>query len=272
MKTFTLSFLLSLSAAVFCMPVLQPTEQDQQFATDYLKRIFNLTNPDTFVLPQDDVRGIQSLYVKNEDPIPPGPNSPPTPDVCNSTLVLDAATTLRGEMLFFKNSSFWRVHPQSYTPQQILIATLWPDAPVSIDAAHEIQKSDKVFVFKDDQVWAFSGLNLVWDYPKSISSFGLPNDIKKVDAALYDPETGKTLFFVGSNYYSYDETKKTMDTGFPKRLDEIFSGMTSKVTAAFQYRGFAYLYSDPFMFEFSLSTGRLFRLLCNSYFLPNINY
>uniref|UniRef100_A0A3B5LQM4 Peptidase metallopeptidase domain-containing protein n=1 Tax=Xiphophorus couchianus TaxID=32473 RepID=A0A3B5LQM4_9TELE len=43
MKTFTLSFLLSLLAAVFCMPVSQPTQQDEKFAENYLKRFFNLT-------------------------------------------------------------------------------------------------------------------------------------------------------------------------------------------------------------------------------------
>ncbi|KAM4726211.1 collagenase 3-like [Anableps anableps] len=122
------------------------------------------------------------------------------------------------------------------------------------------------------EVWAFSGYDLVRDYPKSISRFGLPKNIKKVDAALYDPQTGKTVFFVGRKYYSYDETKKTMDTGFPKRLDETFSGMTSRVTAAFQYRGYAYIYSGPDMYEFSLSTGRMLRMLRNSYFLPCTNY
>lgn len=51
------------------------------------------------------------------------------------------------------------------------------------------------------KVWAFSGYDLVQGYPKSISSFGLPKSVNKVDAALYDPETGKTLFFVDNNYY-----------------------------------------------------------------------
>ncbi|KAM4726775.1 collagenase 3-like [Anableps anableps] len=233
--------------------------------------LYSYQNPDTFVLPQDDVRGIQSLYVKNEDPIPPGPTAPPTPDACNSTLVLDAATTLKGEMLFFQNSSLWRVHPLSNTPQQTLIATLWPDAPVSVDSAFEHPKLDRVFLFKDEQVWAFSGNDLVRGYPLSVSSFNLPND-KKVLAALYNPQTTKTIFIFGNNFYSYDETKKRTDTEFPIRLDLMFFGMTSRVTAAFQYRGFAYLYSGPFMFEFNLRTGRLFRLLCNTYFLPNINY
>ena len=124
-------------------------------------------------------------------------------------------------------------------------------------------------------MWAFSGYDLVRGYPKTISSFGLPKSVKKIDAVMYDVDSRKTLFFVGRDYYrcvqmtwseinsgdwfrcddslhdgvqivnrsnsclcvcSYDETKQAMDEGFPKRVDETFSGMTGKVTAAFQYR------------------------------------
>lgn len=131
-------------------------------------------------------------------------------------------------------------------------------------------------LYTDRKVWAFSGYDLVPGYPKSISSFGLPTSVKKIDAALYDVESAKTLFFVDRNYYrcvqilwreinsgdwfryvdgflgglkmvnqsnyclcffSYDEAKKAMDPGFPRSLDQAFSGLTSKVTAAFQYRG-----------------------------------
>lgn len=53
----------------------------------------------------------------------------------------------------------------------------------------------------DRRVWAFSGYDLVRGYPKSISSFGLPKSVKKIDAALVDTESRKTLFFVGSEYY-----------------------------------------------------------------------
>lgn len=45
----------------------------------------------------------------------------------------------------------------------------------------------------------------------------------------------KTVYCL--KFFSYDEISKTMDPGFPKRVDESFSGMTGKVTAAFQYRG-----------------------------------
>ncbi|KAF7663050.1 hypothetical protein LDENG_00220010 [Lucifuga dentata] len=235
---------------------------------------YTYRNPDTFILPHDDVNGIQSLYGPNpdQDPVAPGPKPPTTPDACDSTMVLDAVTTLRGEMLFFKDSFFWRSYPQSYTPQQSLITNFWPSAPVNIDAAYESRQSDSIFLFKGRNVWAFSGYDAVRGYPKKLTNFGLPRNIKKIDAALYDVNSGKTLFFVGNYYYSYDEARNAMDQGFPKRLDETFSGLSGKVTAAFHYRGFTYIYSGPYMFEYSLSSGRLHRVLRNSYFLRCTNY
>ncbi|XP_071754408.1 collagenase 3a [Centroberyx gerrardi] len=236
--------------------------------------VYSFRNPDTFVLPRDDVNGIQSLYGPNpnEDPLAPEPTPPTTPDACDSTMVLDAVTTLRGEMLFFKDSFFWRSYPQSRTPQQSLITNFWPSAPVNIDAAYESRQSDRVMLFKGRRVWAFSGYDIVRGYPKKITSVGLPRSVKKVDAVLYDEETRKTLFFVGKQYYSYDEAKSTMDQGFPKLVEQTFSGLTSAVTAAFQYRGFTYIYSGPYMFEYSLRSGRLYRVLRNNYFLRCTNF
>ncbi|XP_062289684.1 collagenase 3a [Scomber scombrus] len=231
-------------------------------------------NPETFTLPQDDVNGIQSLYGPNPDgdSNDDGPAPPKTPDSCDSTMVLDAVTTLRGEMYFFKDSFFWRSHPQVNRPQQSLIQSFWPDAPDSVDAAFESKVTDKVLLFKDRKMWAFNGYDLAPGYPKPLSSFGLPKTVKKVDAVMYDVDTGKTLIFVDRHYYSYDEVRKSMDKGFPKRIDETFNGVTTKVTAAFQYRSFTYIYSGPQMYEFSLRSGRMFRLLANNYFLPCTNF
>ncbi|TNN62513.1 Collagenase 3 [Liparis tanakae] len=236
--------------------------------------VYSYRNPDTFVLPRDDVNGIQSLYGRNtgKDPSVDEPEPPTTPDACDSSMVLDAVTTLRGEMLFFKDNVLWRSSPQSTTPQQSLITNFWPNAPSNIQAAYESQRSDKIFLFKGRKVWAFSGYDRVRGYPKKLTSFGLPRSVRKIDAALNDVKSGKILFIVGSEYYSYDEARKSMDNGFPKRVDQTFSGLTSKVTAAFQYSGFTYIYSGPYMFEYNLTTGRLFRVLRNRYFLRCTNF
>uniref|UniRef100_A0A8C8H9Z9 interstitial collagenase n=1 Tax=Oncorhynchus tshawytscha TaxID=74940 RepID=A0A8C8H9Z9_ONCTS len=238
--------------------------------------VYSYTDPSTFSLPRDDVNGIQHIYGPNTDvnpkPDKPDPTPPSTPNACDPTLVLDAVTTLRGEKMFFKGRFFWRSYSQNSEPQQSLIKNYWPELPDNINAAYESQLSDRVFLFKDSQVWALYGYDIVPGYPRNLKSLGLPSTVNKVDAALYDEDSRKTLFFVGDNYYSYDEAKKRMDIGFPKRVDEGFPGMTSKVTAAFQVRGFTYLYSGSYMFEYSMRTRRQLRVLRNNYFLPSTSY
>ncbi|XP_067288575.1 collagenase 3-like isoform X1 [Pseudorasbora parva] len=252
---------------------------------------------DTFSLPQDDVNGIQSLYGKilqiaytgdgskypesdvsndliyhqtgpNTDFNPdPKPTPPVTPNTCDPNLVLDAVTMLRGEIIFFKGSFFWRSYPQSTTVEQHLIKSFWPEIPEYIDAAFESPLADKVFLIKGGKVWALYGYDMVQGYPKSLSMFGLPKNVKKINAVLYDESSYKILFFVDSQVYSYDEEKRRMEKGYPKPVDVVFPGMTGKVTAAFQHRGFNYLFSGSKMFEFG-SFNKLYRVLNNNYFLP----
>ncbi|KAL0984402.1 hypothetical protein UPYG_G00140970 [Umbra pygmaea] len=228
-------------------------------------------NPNTFSLPRDDVDGIQDIYGPNPDvnatTDKPNITPPSTPDACDPTLVLDAATTLRGEKMFFKGRFFWRSHSQNSQLEQHLIKTFWPELPENIDAAYESLFADRMFVFKGRKIWAINGFDLVPGYPRDLKSFGLPGTVKKVNAALYDEDSNKTLFFVGKMYFSYDEEKKRMDSGFPKRVDKVFPGMKSKVTAAFQVQRYSYLFSGSSVFEYDMVAKRLFRNLGNNYFL-----
>ncbi|XP_055063850.2 collagenase 3-like [Misgurnus anguillicaudatus] len=239
---------------------------------------------DTFALPQDDVNGIQYLYGPNSDETPEEtpeetpdetpdetpakspPTAPSTPDKCNPNLVLDAVTMLRGEIMFFKGSFFWRRYRN--TVEHHLIKAFWPEIPDNIDAAFESPIEDKVYIFKGEKVWALYGYDLVQGYPKDLSSFGLPKKVKKVDAALYDEQTYKILFFTNNKIYSYDEMTRRMEEGYPKQVKDVFPGMTGKVTAAFQFRGFMYLFSGSKMFEFESYDKTLYRVLDNNYFLP----
>uniref|UniRef100_A0A9J8DJ67 interstitial collagenase n=1 Tax=Cyprinus carpio carpio TaxID=630221 RepID=A0A9J8DJ67_CYPCA len=191
------------------------------------------TDPDRFSLSSDDIRGIQSLYGPNRDktPIQTHPEVPTTPKACDPNLILDAATTLRDETMFFKDGFFWRRSPNR-TVTQLQIKSFWASAPDNIDAAYEDPVQDKLFLFKGRQVWVFNGINLERGYPKTLSSFGLPSSVRKVSAAVYDKNSGKTLLFVDKVYYSYDERAKKMDRGYPQRVESGFPGLTGEVTAA----------------------------------------
>ncbi|XP_041919560.1 collagenase 3-like [Alosa sapidissima] len=224
-------------------------------------------DPDNFVLSADDVTGIQSLYGPNIDvnPEDPDPKPPTTPNACDPKMVLDAVTTLRGEMIFFKDRFIWRSYPLRPNPQLTLMSNYFPDVPENIDAAYENPQSQTVFIFKGQKVWSLNGQVLEKGYPKSITSMGLPNSVKYITAALHDPVSRKTLFFVDKHYYSYDEIQKKMDEGYPKLVAASFRRMTGKVTAAFMFKGYAYLYSGPKMYEYHYRTRKFYRKLTTNY-------
>uniref|UniRef100_A0A8C1H5A7 interstitial collagenase n=1 Tax=Cyprinus carpio carpio TaxID=630221 RepID=A0A8C1H5A7_CYPCA len=233
---------------------------------------YSFTDPDSFSLPSDDIRGIQSLYVKNIELFvycvaftsgPPDPEPKNTP--CRQ--VWDAVTTFKGETIFFKDSFFWRRSP-SRSVARLPIKSFWPNAPDNIDAAYEDPVQDKLFLFKGKQVWAFNDRNLEPGYPKPLSSFGLPVSVTKVDAAVHNKNSGKTLLFFDIYYYSYDEREEKMDRGNPKRVENGFPGLTGEVTAAHMSKNNIYLFSGANLFEFSSSNRNLIRLLKSDYFLP----
>uniref|UniRef100_A0A673MTC9 interstitial collagenase n=1 Tax=Sinocyclocheilus rhinocerous TaxID=307959 RepID=A0A673MTC9_9TELE len=211
---------------------------------------YTFTDPDRSPLSSDDIEGIQSLY----GPLKPKPVTKPQPDCQN--LVWDAY-----------------IETDTNLVSQRPIKSFWPNAPDDIDAAYEDLVQDNVFFFKGKQVWAFNGQNLEPGYPKPLSSFGLPESVTKVDAAVHNKNTGKTLLFFDKYYYrwvNYDERENRMDEGYPKRVENVFLGLTGQVTAAHMSNSMynIYLFSGRNLFEFSSSDRKLLRLLKSNYFQP----
>ncbi|RVE64268.1 hypothetical protein OJAV_G00144900 [Oryzias javanicus] len=229
--------------------------------------LYSFRNPDTFVLPKDDVRGIQSLYGPNpvQSSAPRASQPPSTPESCDSDVVLDAATTFQGDLLLFQNSIFWQLDHLSGKPQKRLITDAFPNAPVNIDAAYEDQRSRSIFLFKGSRVWAFRENQLAQGFPKNLMSFGLPWFLSRVDAVLYDVDSGQTLFFLGRYYFSYDRGWRV------RSVEWKFPEVTSNVRAAFQHQGFIYIHSGLSLFEYSQKTWKLNRVLKSNHFLSCSN-
>ncbi|XP_045873749.1 stromelysin-2 isoform X1 [Meles meles] len=209
-----------------------------------------------FRLSQDDVAGIQSLYgsppVSPDDPVAPTesvPSGPGTPAACDPALSFDAVSTLRGEILFFKDRYFWRRSHWSLEPEFHLISTFWPSLPSGLDAAYEVTSKDTLFVFKGRQFWAVRGTEAQAGYPKGIGTLGFPATVGKIDAALSDMEKKKTYFFVGDKYWRFDENSQSMEQGFPRRTADDFPGV-AEVDAVFQHFGFFYFFRGPLQFAF----------------------
>nr|XP_012423401.1 PREDICTED: LOW QUALITY PROTEIN: stromelysin-2 [Odobenus rosmarus divergens] len=216
-----------------------------------------LTDLARFHLSQDDVDGIQFLYgpppVSPDEPVAPTesvPSGPETPAACDPALSFDAISTLRGEILFFKDRYFWRRSHWSLEFEFHLIATFWPSLPSGLDAAYEVTSKDILFVFKGNQFWAIRGTEVQAGYPKSIHTLGFPATIGKIDAAVSDKEKKKTYFFVGNKYWRFDENNQSMEQGFPRLIADDFPGVEPEVDAAFQEFGFFYFFRGSLQFGF----------------------
>ncbi|XP_074072666.1 macrophage metalloelastase-like [Macrotis lagotis] len=232
---------------------------------------YNGGDPRQFSLSQDDIKGIQTLYGGPVNRPPNKPESPskpsPDPDVCSSFVTFDAIATLRGEILFFKDKFLWRKQPQNPKVSVDLLSYFWPFLPSGIQAAYEVEARDQVYLFKDNKYWVVSGMNLLTRYPKDILSLGFPSYVKKVDAAVHNPFTRKTYFFVENNYWRYDEKSRSMDRGYPRQTAKVLSGIGPKVEAAFYHNNHYYFFQGAKQLEYDIHLNRVTRVLnSNSWF------
>ncbi|XP_006278542.1 stromelysin-1 [Alligator mississippiensis] len=246
--------------------------------------LFHSTHPDALMYPiyrkadlavfplhQDDINGIQYLYGKSSNPIendtefnwpgePTGPKEPAVPNACNPELTLDAVTTFRGEIIFFKDKYFWRKHPAIKQVEFNVISSFWSQLSSGIDAAYEITDKDETFLFKGNEFWSVKGDAVLPGYPKKIHALGLSNDIKKIDAALYFANKRKIYYFVDNKIWSYDERRQSMDKK-PKLIKNEFPGINGKVDAAFQNKNYYYFFHGKKQFEFDPNAKKVTRVL-----------
>ncbi|XP_076969238.1 stromelysin-2-like [Tamandua tetradactyla] len=227
-----------------------------------------------FHLSQDDVTGIQSLYgtptasheeslVPTEPMVPTQPNlpEPETPAMCDPALSFDAVSTLRGEMLFFKDRYLWRRQHWNFEPEFHLISAFWPSLPSDLDAAYEVISKDTTFIFKGNKFWATRGLEVQAGYPRGIHTLGFPPTVRKIDAAVSDQEKKKTYFFVEEKYWRFDEISQSLDQGFPRLIADDFPGVEPKIDAVVQAFGFFYFFSGSTQFEFDPNARMVTRRL-----------
>ncbi|XP_017344511.2 matrix metallopeptidase 30 [Ictalurus punctatus] len=233
---------------------------------------YKYVNTQGYQLPLDDKQGIQALYGARKSPNPqpqpkpqPQPNPQPgaqPPAPCNRDLVFDAATSIRGELYFFKNNYYWKKSSLQKGIPQTLIRSTWPSI-TSVNAAYELRAKRISFFFNGQYYWGVTATSVLAGYPKHISQFGFPASVTKIDSAVHVDSTKRTLFFTGDKYWSFNENTGKMDAGFPKPIHVDFPGIGSKVDAAFENYGFLYFSDGARQTEYKYRTRTVNRVLLN---------
>uniref|UniRef100_A0A8D0FFI6 Peptidase metallopeptidase domain-containing protein n=1 Tax=Strix occidentalis caurina TaxID=311401 RepID=A0A8D0FFI6_STROC len=189
-------------------------------------------------LSEDDKQGIQYLYGKpklDPDPTPPQPaelpQGFPRPDACDTAF--DAASTIRGELFFFKSRYVWRLRAGKLQDGYPALASRhWQGIPSSVDATFEDPLGN---------IWFFQGKswtgirrlgNRRVSGPTPLVELGLP--ASPVQAALvWGAEKNKIYIFSGGNYWRFNPHTRQVDNIYPRTMAD-WRGVPQEIDAAFQ--------------------------------------
>lgn len=249
-----------------------------QVQTALMYPTYQYVSTEGYKLPDDDRQGIQAIYgvrgasldpnpqptrrpVPQPQP-PPGPDPEPQPDRCSRNLIFDAATSIQRNLYFFKAGHFWKRSSSWDGITTKKIASVWPGIS-TVDAAYEYKRSNTAIFFEGNHYWGIRGNTVLPGYPKPLSDFGLPRFVTKVDAAVHVTFIGRTLLFVGSRYWSYNERRGRMDGGYPKFIFRGLPGIGYRVDAAFENRGYLYFSYRSQQTEYDYQRRRAMRTLLN---------
>ncbi|XP_044140532.1 stromelysin-1-like [Bufo gargarizans] len=190
------------------------------------------------------------------------PRNPTAPRKCDRELKFDAITSMRGDLLFFKEGIIWRKSATKSNIDTLLLNATWPRLQ-SVDAAYEVPQRDIVYLFKGRHFWITRGFSMVLDYPQDITQFGFPSSVKKIDAALFLKEERKAIFFVRDKYWSYDYFSLKMDSKSPRKIKNGFPGIGKRVDVAFQDNDHLYFSSGANQIEYSPRRKHVIRKIPN---------
>ncbi|KAM5179620.1 matrix metalloproteinase-19 [Mantella aurantiaca] len=191
-----------------------------------------------FYLHDDDVKGMQALYGKNDkyeekkDPVTtsvpavPTPTSP-VPDPCHDNL--DAIILgPYGKTYAFKGNYVWTITDYGTGPLT-RIQSLWKGLPGNLDAAVHSKRTKRTYFFKGDKFWRYTDFKLNYGYPKVLTRVP-PN----IGAALYWEGNQKIFLFKGDEYWQWDELAWSILQ--PKKISSLFTGVPGKVDAALTWK------------------------------------
>lgn len=227
-----------------------------------------------FQLPYDDTVGIQVIY-GGKGPyatLPPRERTTPRPDTGGGPNTLapprkapidpckgsfNAIAVIRSEVFIFIEKYFWR----SPDPKTILssepsvIHDFWYDLPEdveTIDAAFEHPTNRRIYFFYGNRYWIYDGNNMAGGHPKNgkpITDFGIPKDIKKIDA-VFVWSFNKRIYLVSNDmYWKLKESDTYIEPDYPRDMS-IWKNVPIPIDTAFNLYDSTYFFKGENMYKF----------------------
>ncbi|KAG5836800.1 hypothetical protein ANANG_G00232450 [Anguilla anguilla] len=173
-------------------------------------------------------------------------------DKCSPRLAFDAVTSLGETVLFFRGRYLWMKPDQQDDDKAAPVQKFLTKIRSGVNAAYSIPSRSSLYLFAGSSFWTVNG-SRVRSRPKPIHRFGLPRQVKKIDAAVHVNTTGHTLIFAQDLYWSYDENRRTMEDSSPRKTSDDFPGIKTPVDAAVYRDGFIHFFRGPEVYKYDAS-------------------
>uniref|UniRef100_UPI0037E89184 matrix metalloproteinase-20 n=1 Tax=Semicossyphus pulcher TaxID=241346 RepID=UPI0037E89184 len=212
-----------------------------------------------YSLSKDDELGIQTLYGKPTRK----EEAQSAPKKCDPNFSFDAAVMIADEIVFFKDRYMWmRTTKTTYWNRlrESPSSAYLPSISSHIDAAYDIPAKGVAYIFTGHKYWVVQQLKMK-SQAGSIYEYGFSSRVRQVDAAVHIAEYGKTFFFIGEVYYSFDERKRMMDPGFPKLIQTDWPGIPRRVDAAFKLQGSIFIFSGAKSYQYDFRQNRVVNVI-----------
>ena len=106
--------------------------------------------------------------------------------------------------------------------------------------------------------YKFYGTRLVKG-PSNIEDYGLPSNLRDMDAVVLFPGNGETYFFKQDKYWKYDQQNKRLYPGYPKLIKLYWRGLPDNIDAALQTpEGETYFFKGPHYYRFNHFTFNVY--------------
>lgn len=88
--------------------------------------------------------------------------------------------------------------------------------------------------------------------PADMEEYGLPAELRDMDAAIAFPGNGQTYFFKQDKYWKYDQENRKIVPGYPKLIKQHWQGVPNNIDAALQTpEGETYFFKGQNYYRFS---------------------
>ena len=199
---------------------------------------------DDFDLTYDDIAGIQNIYGSRV--VGPTTQQPDT----EAPVTTEAPTTCLSN---FRAIFYDKISMETYVVNDDKVYVLGTKlgvvkGPIELTSMFPgLDRADAVYVNKDDNIVFFKG-SRYYIYDRVINAQlteegsiydkfrGLPEEVTKIDAAFIWKRNGRMYLFVGDDYYRYDESRQTIDIGYPRKISDAWHGVPDNVEAGFVWR------------------------------------